>query len=358
MSYLALILVFLRRSANNINLRGAQPEHVVNGDVLHGAVRRVDLNMTLVREGHDQSEMSEAFQCSTTQGYTTTSLLMGQRVTQMERWLRGRELNVLHALLEKINCTGDVMVSVCLRAAPPGWGSWGRWSSVSGDREPGPRRRRSSRGGNYAARATTPRAASAYQGGLWCRWSDTPGPASACMQNTQHQTAFRGVLTRVSSINMDTLKRLCLHTSTHNSESPYSKPFFLIWFPHSDTHTHTQTHTPHTHSEGCCRLPDNIDRSGADLGVAAHDWHTGGRRSRRCWRPHTPCPVAARWGRPLHSSDPPWGKRRGGKKERDEAHETWKCICLTRLLLHTLTEHRHGPWFNNTLIFPCIATCD
>lgn len=50
LKYLALILVFLRRSANNINLRGAETKHVVNRDVLHGAISRVDLNVTLVRE--------------------------------------------------------------------------------------------------------------------------------------------------------------------------------------------------------------------------------------------------------------------------------------------------------------------
>ena len=51
LDYLALILVFLRRSADDINLCGAQAEHVVNRDVLHGAISRVDLNVTLVREG-------------------------------------------------------------------------------------------------------------------------------------------------------------------------------------------------------------------------------------------------------------------------------------------------------------------
>lgn len=56
--YQALVLVLLRRSANNINLRGAEAEHVVNRDVLHGAVSRDDLNVTLGR-GNNRAEMCE-----------------------------------------------------------------------------------------------------------------------------------------------------------------------------------------------------------------------------------------------------------------------------------------------------------
>lgn len=45
---LALILVLLGWPAHNINLCRAETQHVVHRDVLHGAIGRVDLNVTLL----------------------------------------------------------------------------------------------------------------------------------------------------------------------------------------------------------------------------------------------------------------------------------------------------------------------
>lgn len=47
MDHLALVLVFLGWSAHYIYLVRAETQHAVDRDVLHGAIRRVDLNVTL-----------------------------------------------------------------------------------------------------------------------------------------------------------------------------------------------------------------------------------------------------------------------------------------------------------------------
>lgn len=47
--YLALVLVLLWRPANNVNLWGAEAQHVVNRDVLHGAISWDDLDMALFK---------------------------------------------------------------------------------------------------------------------------------------------------------------------------------------------------------------------------------------------------------------------------------------------------------------------
>lgn len=48
-NYLALVLVLFRRPANNVNLWGAEAQHVVNRDVLHGAISWDDLDMALLK---------------------------------------------------------------------------------------------------------------------------------------------------------------------------------------------------------------------------------------------------------------------------------------------------------------------
>lgn len=50
-AYLALVLVFLGRPAYNVDLRGAEAQCAVHRHVLHGAVGRTDLNVTL--QGRD-----------------------------------------------------------------------------------------------------------------------------------------------------------------------------------------------------------------------------------------------------------------------------------------------------------------
>lgn len=46
-SYLAQMLVFLRWSSHDVDLRGFQAQSAVHRHVLHRAVRRTDLNATL-----------------------------------------------------------------------------------------------------------------------------------------------------------------------------------------------------------------------------------------------------------------------------------------------------------------------
>lgn len=235
LNYLALILVLLWGSANNINLRGAEAEHVVNRDVLHGAISRVDLNVTLVREEIISLRCVWHFDAAQPKA---TTLWACKRATQ--RW----EIERSHAWLERFTAQSMSEWWFVPRGVPPGWGSGGRWSFVAGDHEPGLQRRRSCHGENCAARARTPRAASAYQGDLWCRWSGIPGPANVCMQihNIKHAS-----------------KLLILISSTYESSS------------HACTYTHT--------FRGCYHLPDDINSSGPDLGVAAHDGHTGSKRA-------------------------------------------------------------------------------
>ena len=46
-AYLALVLVLLGRPADDVNLGRDESQHVIDRDVLHGAVGRVDLNVAL-----------------------------------------------------------------------------------------------------------------------------------------------------------------------------------------------------------------------------------------------------------------------------------------------------------------------
>ncbi len=117
-NYLALILVLLRRSANNINLRGAEAEHVVNRDVLHGAISRVDLNVTLVREENNQSEMCVSFLCSTIQGYNTVSLQKSEAEGKRKRnrgIAVGRREKCFTCFIRKMNCPVNIRAMVCLK---------------------------------------------------------------------------------------------------------------------------------------------------------------------------------------------------------------------------------------------------
>lgn len=45
--HLALVLVFFRWPSHDIYLVGAEAQHAVDGNVLHGAVGAVDFNVTL-----------------------------------------------------------------------------------------------------------------------------------------------------------------------------------------------------------------------------------------------------------------------------------------------------------------------
>lgn len=96
LKYLALILVLLRRSANNINLWGAEAKHVVNWDVLHGAVSRVDLNVTLVRE--EIINRRCVWHLDVAQSKATT-LWVFKRVTTSE--VRNQDIK---CFIRKINC--------------------------------------------------------------------------------------------------------------------------------------------------------------------------------------------------------------------------------------------------------------